>query len=769
MVLLNEKYLANCFVVKMDLEMKGVLQEFFEKQFRVETSVRKPIPFESFLEMISENPSLYLRDIFQFFYDMVFSYVKEEKADSEISGAFFNKYNIDNLLAVNCENPFYADPIFSERFIDLVKSFKKRTIQNHLILFEGPPGSGKSTFLNNLISKVEEYGRSDDGIMFKTYWRINTEVIQDAMKQGDLFNVFTDETNNVALEQRLISEDIKKRKSIDFSCPRHDHPILQIPKNLRHELLDKVIKDKKFKRKLFEDKEYEWVFKEMPCNICQSIYNVLLDRLKNPLEVFKMIYARRSVFRRLFGVGVSVFNPSDPLVVEPFRNQFIEDYLRTLLRTDNIDFVFSDLSFTNNGVYALMDIKERNLERLFRLHGIISDGVHKVGLIEEHIKSLFIGLVNPEDKAKFIDVQSFRDRIIYVRIPYVLDYKTEIQILKNKFGEEVFQKFLPHTLELFAKLIVATRLDKNNESLRKWIPDPLKYDKFLDKSYLHLKILIFSNELPRWIEDSDVKKIDSSLQKSILKASESDGFKGISGRQSLQLFGDFLEKHQNEVNLVTMEMIVDFFTSVDVPEFKEVPQDLIVVLANDYDYTITQEVKESIYFFNKEEIESQIVNYLFAVNFDIGETIRSPYTNDEIQVSEEFFRNFEKAILGDDATTFEMKKFRKETQHIYVNTTLSQEINLYGKKITETQQFKELYQRFTNNLKENALAPFSSNINFKSALKEYNTPGFDKYDETIKRSIKFLVENLTQKYSYTTEGAIQIVEYVLEHQLDKKY
>jgi len=749
--------------------MEEVLKDFFERQFKVETTVRKPISFENFLKMIAEKPSLYLRDIFQFFYDMVFSYVGESKAKREINGAFFKKYNIDNLLATNCEIPFYADPIFSERFIDLVKSFKKRTIQNHLILFEGPPGSGKSTFLNNLISKIEDYGKSEQGIMFKTYWRINTEVIQGAMKEGGIFNVFTDDTNNLENERRVISDGIKKRKSIDFSCPRHDHPILQIPKSLRYDLLDKVIEDRKFKRRLFGDKEYEWVFKEMPCNICQSIYNVLLDRLKNPLEVFKMIYARRAVFRRLFGVGVSVFNPSDPLVVEPFRNQFIEDYLRTLLRTDNIDFVFSDLSYTNNGIYALMDIKEKNLERLFRLHGIISDGVHKVGLIEEHIKSLFIGLVNPEDKAKFIDVQSFRDRIIYVRIPYVLDYKTEIQILKNKFGDGVFRKFLPHTLELFAKIVIATRLEKNNELLKRWIPDPLKYDKFLDKSYLHLKILIFSNELPRWIDDKDIKKIDSTLQTAILKASESDGFKGISGRQSLQLFGDFLEKHQNQDDLITMEMVVNYFISSDIPEIKELPQDLIVVLANDYDYTITQEVKESIYFFNKEEIESQIANYLFAVNFDIGETIRSPYTNDEIQVNEEFFRNFEKSILGNDATPFEMKKFRKETQHIYVNTTLSQEINLYGKKINETQQFKELYQRFTNNLKENALTPFSGNINFKTALKEYNTAGFEKYDDTIKRSIKYLIKNLTQKYSYTTDGAIHIVEYILEHQLDKKY
>ena len=232
---------------------------------------------------------------------------------------------------------------------------------------------------------------------------------------------------------------------IEVPCPSHDHPIVMIPKHYRRKFLDDLLANDEFKWKLFTEKEYEWIFKDTSCTICSSIYWALLRRLENPLKVFQLLYARPYQFNRRLGEGISVFNPGDRSSRQQvLTNPELQKRISALLQDSNaVRYIFSRYARTNNGIYALMDIKGHNKERLMELHNIISDGVHKVEEIEENVNSLFLGVMNPEDNKNIRGFQSLSDRIEFINISYVLDSSTEVKIYENTFGRHIGESFLP--------------------------------------------------------------------------------------------------------------------------------------------------------------------------------------------------------------------------------------------------------------------------------------------------------------------------------------
>ena len=729
------------------------------------------ITFKEFLQKAGDQPMLMFRSVFQLFSSMIYyNVIEEDQYADDPESINFKNVDTEKLFVKDTDTPFFADLPLANRLLKLADSFKEGTQQNKIYVFIGPPGSGKSTFVNNLLRRFEEFTWLPEGLTYELFWKI------DEAKFGPKLSAEIKEALEEYFTKSKQKPGTSKPSFIEIPCPNHDHPITVIPKEQRVDVLENIlVGDAKIK--IFNKKEYEWIFKKNACTICTSLYNALASKLDVPSDIFNMLFAKRYLFNRRLGNGISVFNPGDK---EPekliYTNDAIHDDLTHIFRDSNlVEYVYSRYAKTNNGVFVLMDIKGYNEKRFQDLHGIISEGTHKVDDIEENVHSLFIAVMNPEDKEKIINKESFKDRIKEINVNYILNYIEEVKIYCHAFGQQIKNRFLPEVLDNFAKIIISARLNTYSDAMKNWIKNPRQYARYCDDNLLLLKLSIYNNIIPGYLSDEDRRSFSKEIRTEIINESELEGCRGFSGRESINIFnefyneirrkyleGDGVKKHL----LITMSNIKEFFEKHDEYSSK-IPRGFIDSIIQLYDYGLMQQIKESLFHQNEERISKDIQNYLFALSYDIGERLSSPYTLENIEVTDQFYNSFEQHLFKKSVDESERKNFRKEMAAKF--TTIVQEMQANGVTLVETHIYVELYNSYMKNLREHIFQPFLQYTSFENAIKEYGSAKFQKYDNKTREQVKYLIKNLMNKFKYSEEGAIQVCLYVLNNKIAEKF
>jgi energy-coupling factor transporter ATP-binding protein EcfA2 len=754
----------------------------------------QPLSFLQFLSMAAAQPDRMLRNIFQVFHDMVASNIKEgvDEYPDDPESIGFLQYDCNPLLADDADHPFFADPLFATRLVDLVEALKSGAQQNKIYIFQGPAGCGKSTFLNNLLEKFEEYTNTSEGAQYEVVWRIRKDAFPGSNRQaGQLVDRLahllgqSEKARQVSAEAHdpTTPRDFEghftgewsfppaEDEYIEIACPSHDHPFLMIPKKTRREFMARLLAGHELKNVVLEKKEYDWIYRQNPCTICGAMYGALLERLKDVNLVLETIHVRRYRFNRRLGEGISVFNPGDkPTKQNAMSNPMLQAQVDSLFQDSNlVHYIFSRYAKTNNGVYALMDVKSHNTERLIELHNIISEGVHKVDFIEEGVNSLFLAVMNPEDKENIGNLPSFSDRIQYIDVPYVLDYETEVQIYRNVFGH-IDAAFLPRVLHNFARVIISTRLEERSPALLEWIGDPEKYNLYCDRNLQLIKMDLYRAHIPSWLTDEDRKALTAQRRRKIIKESNSEGKKGFSGRDSIHIFGDFYSKYHKDASLITMANLVQFFSKTKSELTEHIPSGFLESLTRMYNYLVLQEVKESLYYYNESQISRDIQHYLFSLNFEPGTEEKCPFTGERVAITEDFWVAVEYRLLGSDGLDSERRRsFRSGVQKEYASVALAQEVMVEGRPLTETKLFHSLHERYVHNLKQRVLDPFLKNENFRRAIMDYGMENYKTYDQRIREDVSYLLKNLEDRFGYTPKGAREVCVYVIDQELADKF
>ncbi len=738
-----------------------------KKMAEREKKTKKVFSFGEYLEVMRQDSGSVFRRAPEILRDLVLEKAvkRPENNPDDPESIGYTGYDLSELLEKGHSQPFFASIAFSHILVEEIQGMAK-ALQNRIYVFEGPHGCGKSTFLRNLLDQYQEYVNRNP--MFEVFWKIEKEHIE-ALR-----------SKTCSISCGIGSKEAKKEEDIigdclEIPCPGHDRPILVIPKRYRAGFLEKVITDDEWKKKIFNSKRYEWVLNSDACPICQSLFNALYDKFDRNLEkVLEMLRARYYIFNRAMGQGIKVLRSGDePSKKNTVTNEMLQQRITNLFGDSHlVRYRFSKQAQANNGVIVLEDIKNHNVSRFIGCHNLVSEGAQSVGEdVEEEINCLFVALMNPEDKDEIKNWASLEDRITNIDVLYPTDIETEVEIYRSIFEKDVEKNFMPGMLDYFAKVVISTRLPKEASSktdLKGFIAKNEfagDYSNYCDIDGLIFLMSISRGNLPDWVFEKHKSRFKAKIRRKIVDIlTLESGKEGYSVRDSISMLNNFISFHSRvKGHLVDIEDVLSFFKKFQKTTRDHIPQNFLDSLERIYNHEVTEQMKEALFYYNAEQIDKNIKQYLFAINFFNDNTKHvCPYTGEEIESTEEFLSPIEGWLFG-EITKSERYGFRLAIQKEYAEKTLTQELGVEKKKIEETELYGELMESYTGNLKTGALEPWVESENFRRAVKDFGKQSFNSHGTRVKEYVNLMMEKLTgEKFRYTPEGAKKIALYVLD-------
>jgi hypothetical protein len=221
--------------------------------------------FEEYLDIVAEHPEV-TRTAYQRLYDMILSHGTEEVFETKekvIRYKFFTEYAAK-----------HGDGIYGidRPLMQLVNAFKSAAkgygTERRVLLLHGPVGSSKSTIARLLKRGLEDYARTDAGMLFSFAWK----------------------GHDGAPSQK---------------CPMHEDPLNLVPHDLRPMILGKLNANHK-------SGDLDVTIRGDLCPFCRQMFNERLaqhdgdwSRMLEDIKVYRLILSEQD------RIGVGTFQPKD--------------------------------------------------------------------------------------------------------------------------------------------------------------------------------------------------------------------------------------------------------------------------------------------------------------------------------------------------------------------------------------------------------------------------------------------------------------------------
>lgn len=547
--------------------------------------------FEDYLNIVLEHPHV-TRNAHQRLYDMIMSHGTEE--------VYENKEKIIRFKFFTDFAARHGDGIYGldRPLMQLVNTFKSAAqgygTERRVLLLHGPVGSSKSTIARLLKRGLEEYSRTDAGMLFSFAWR---------------------------------NADGSWTKD-----PMHGEPLQLIPQEYRPQMLAMLNEnckkpypyEIKIKGDLSPFSRYE--FRER----LQKYGGDWIKMLQEEVKVYRLVLSEQD------RIGIGTFQPKDEknqdsteLTGDINYRKIAEYGSDSDPRAFNFD---GELNIANRGIVEFIEVLKLDVAFLYDLLGASQE--HKIKpkkFAQTDIDLVILGHTNEPEYRRLQNnefMEALRDRTVKIDIPYVTRLRDEIKIYEKDFnGDKVRGKHIaPHTIEIAAMWAVLTRLT------------PPKHANLT----LMQKLKLYNGKtLPGFTEDNVIE---------LKREAVNEGMSGISPRYIQDKISNALVAHPDEDNINPFMVMKELEEGLrhhslirDEEQMKHYKEYLQMV-REEYEDIVKNEVQRAIAA-DEDALQRLCGNYIDNVKaYTQREKVRNRYTGAYEEPDERLMRSVEEKI-----------------------------------------------------------------------------------------------------------------------------
>lgn len=545
--------------------------------------------FDEYLDIVREHPEV-TRTAYQRLYDMIMSHGTDE--------AFEHKEKIVRYKFFTDFAAQHGDAIYGldRTLMHLVNSFKSAAkgygTERRVLLLHGPVGSSKSTIARLLKKGLEQYSRTDEGMIFSYAW--------------------------------------KGENGTWLKCPMHEEPLHLVPTDLRANLVASLNEGRKHD-------EYHITVQGEMCPYCRQMFNERLARhdgdwsaMLEEIKVYRLTLSEQD------RIGIGTFQPKDEKNQDSTELTGDINYRKIAeFGTDSDPRCFNfdgELNIANRGLVEFIEVLKLDVAFLYDLLGASQE--HKIKpkkFAQTDIDEVILGHTNEPEYRRLQNnefMEALRDRTVKIDVPYVTRLKDEIKIYEKDFNQNRVKgkHIAPHTIEIAAMWAVLTRL----------VPP-----KHANLTLLQKLKLYNGKTLPGFTEDNVVE---------LKREAMAEGMAGISPRYIQDKISNALVAHTEEacVNpfmvLHELEAGLRHHSLITSQEQLQHFRELLSVVKEEYEDIVKNEVQRAIAA-DEDALTRLCSNYIDNVKaYTQREKVRNRYTGNYEEPDERLMRSVEEKI-----------------------------------------------------------------------------------------------------------------------------